>query len=181
MKKITLLNSFSRVTVISLLVLMSSTMTNLLNAQKFSHVWAGGTGAWETASNWYTVHASSTGVSATSGATSITLAGTISGTVAANDYVAGFGITPGTTVSSVSGTFTCYFTASSAPTTAPTVNDTYTFGGNTYTVVSYTAATKVIVATCNVNAATSTGTLTRSAGTGDISINYTTGLSNGKC
>ena len=179
MKKNTLLNSFSRVTVISLLVLMSSTMTNSLNAQKFSHVWAGGTGAWETASNWYTVHASSTGVTASSGATSITLAGIVSGTVAANDYVAGFGITPGTTVSSVSGTFTCYFTANTAPTTAPTAGATYTSGGNTYTVVSYTTLTKVIVATCNVNAATSTGTLAKSTGTGDSNINYTTGSSNG--
>jgi hypothetical protein len=101
MKKITLLNSFSRVTVISLLVLMSSAMTNLLNAQKFSHVWAGGTGAWETAANWYTVHASSTNVTAASGATSITLGGTNAGTVAVGDYVAGFGIKQGTTVTTV--------------------------------------------------------------------------------
>lgn len=157
MKTKKLQKSFSRLHAISfftLLMVLGSTMINSASAQAFTHIWKGGSANWGT-TNWYAVHTTQV-ANASSGSTSVTLS-TQNASIAQGDYVAGYGIVPGTTVQTYPGTGTsltlsqnttaaislatlAFYKSSSDKGSAPTSTSLVLINSGTCTIQSGTAA-----------------------------------------
>ncbi|MFZ4059492.1 MAG: beta strand repeat-containing protein, partial [Ferruginibacter sp.] len=155
MKTKRLLNSISKVKAISfitLMVLMGSAMINSLSAQAFTHIWKGGTGNWGS-TNWYAVHTNANGT-ASSGSTSLTL-GAANANIAVGDYVAGYGIAPGTTVQTYPGTGTSV-TLSQATTAALSSLQIsfYKSGSSNSTTPVATSLVLINTGTCTIQSGT---------------------------